>query len=103
MLQTVPKYVASMDIHVYGQFPSSVEKVHGWMNQAGYAKAPLWVTEWGTYTQSYNSEPFGRNILTNMIYGSSPGYDYVYGRSIFALYDFSTNPVGLIDYKGTIG
>lgn len=100
MIQTVPQYFDSMDIHVYGQFPSSVEKVHGWMNQAGYPKEPIWVTEWGTYTQSYDSEPLGINLLNNMIYGSFPGNDYVYGSTIFAMYDFSKNPIGLIDYNG---
>jgi hypothetical protein len=58
------------------------------------------VTEWGSYKQQYSSEPFGITLINNMIYGSFPGNDYVYGSNIFALYDFSTNAAGLIDYRG---
>lgn len=100
VLSTIPQYFDSMDIHIYGNFRSRVEEVHNWMNQAGYANEPLWVTEWGSYLHQYSSEPFGITLINNMIYGSFPGNDYVYGSDIFALYDFSTNATGLIDYQG---
>ncbi len=100
MLYTIPQYFDSMDVHIYGNFREGVEQVHGWMNQAGYVKEPLWVTEWGSYKHQYSSEPFGINLIDNMIYGSFPGNDYVYGSNIFSMYDFSTNATGLIDYKG---
>lgn len=100
VLHTIPHYFDSMDIHIYGDFRAGVQQVHGWMNQAGYGNEPLWVTEWGSYKHQYTSEPFGVTLLNNMIYGSFPGNDYVYGSDIFALYDFATNADGLIDYKG---
>ncbi|HVB75056.1 MAG TPA: hypothetical protein VNE38_16020 [Ktedonobacteraceae bacterium] len=100
MLHNIPQYFDSMDVHIYGDFRYEVEQVHNWLNQAGYAKEPLWVTEWGSYNHQYNSEPFGISIINELIYGSFPGNDYVYGSDIFSLYDFSTNATGLIDYKG---
>ena len=101
VLHTIPQYFDSMDIHIYGgSFPTQVEQVHSWMKQAGYANEPLWVTEWGSYKHQYDSEPFGITLINNMIYGSFPGNDYVYGSTIFALYDFSTNATGLINYQG---
>lgn len=100
VLYTIPHYFDSMDIHIYGDFRAGVQQAHGWMNQAGYGNEPLWVTEWGSYRHQYDSEPFGVALLNDMIYGSFPGNNYVYGSDIFALYDFSTNADGLIDYKG---
>lgn len=100
VLQNIPQYFDSMDTHIYGAFRASVEEVHSWLNQAGYADEPLWITEWGSYKHQYDSEPFGINLINDMIYGSFPGNDYVYGSTIFSLYDFSTNATGLIDYKG---
>lgn len=99
-LQSIPRYFDSMDIHTYGNMRLLVEQTHTWMNQAGHADMPLWVTEWGSYTYQYNSEPFGISLINTMIVGSFPGNDYVYGSTIFALYDFATNATGLIDYKG---
>ena len=78
VLHAIPQYFDSMDIHVYGDFRSEVEEVHSWMSQAGYANEPLWVTEWGSYKHQYSSEPFGVTLINDMIYGSSPGNDYVY-------------------------
>ena len=100
VLHNIPQYFDSMDTHAYGDFRYEVERVHNWMNQAGYAQEPLWVTEWGSYDHQYASEPFGINLINDMIYGSSPGNDYVYGSNIFSLYDFSTNTTGLIDFEG---
>jgi len=92
----------SMAIHLYDSNISNyVEQVHGWMNQAGYANDPLWLTEWGTFARNkYNSIPFNIELINNLIYGSRPGNDYVYGSQIFSLYDFDTTPVGLISYNG---
>ena len=101
ILRTIPQYFDIMDIHAYLDFRSTVEEVHNWMSQAGYANEPLWVTEWGSYKHQYSSEPFGITLINNMIYGSFPGNDYVYGSNIFSLYDFATNATGLISFDGS--
>jgi hypothetical protein len=97
-LQHIPSSFDSMDIHVYTNFRQAVEQVHGWMNETGHTNEPLWVTEWGSYYKArYDSESFGVNLLNDLISGSSPGNDYVFGSTIFSLYDYGTNPLGLID------
>ena len=98
-LQQIPQDFDSMDVHDYsGNYRTAVERVHEWMNQAGHSQMPLWVSEWGSYQGQYNQEPFGVSMLSSMIYSSFPGNDYVYGSLLFALYDYSTNATGLIDY-----
>jgi len=103
MLKTFPNSFDSMDIHDYDPDISVyVRKVHQWMNQDGHSNYPLWITEWGSYSMQnpYNSIPFGITLLNNLIRASQPGDDYVYGSHFFSLYDFSTKPLGLIDYNG---
>jgi hypothetical protein len=99
-LQRIPQYFDSMDNHVYYNYTQSVESIHSLMNKAGYPDRPLWITEWGSYKREYDSEPFGVGLINDLISGSFPGNNYVYGSTIFALYDFGTNALGLIDYKG---
>src|SRR5579875_204167 len=100
-LQQIPTTFDSMDIHYYGtDIRTNVERVHTWMNETGHGDRPLWLTEWGSYHNQYNSVPFGITLINNLIYGSSPGLDYVYGSDIFSLYDFGTSPSGLIRYDG---
>ncbi len=99
-LRAIPQYFDSMDFHAYGNFRAPVEEIHTWMKEAGYTKEPLWVSEWGSYQGEYDSETFGIELINRLIYGSYPGNDYVYGSIVFAMYDFSKNPTGLIDYNG---
>ena len=99
-LKQVSQYFDSMDNHVYYNYTQSVESIHDWMSATGHANEPLWITEWGSYKFEYASEPFGVGLINDLISGSFPGVDYVYGNTIFALYDYNTSPVGLIDYKG---
>ncbi len=100
-LKQIPQYFDSVDVHYYSpDIRSYVERVHSWMNKTNTANKPLWLTEWGSYTNQYTSEPFGITLINNLIYGSSPGQDYVYGSDIFSLYDFDTTPTGLIRYTG---
>lgn len=96
-LQHIPQYFDSMDVHVYANYQQTVEKVHAWMNETGHTDKPLWITEWGSYKPRYSSESFGVDLLNDLISGSSPGNDYVYGSTIFSLYDFGTDALGLID------
>lgn len=95
----------SMDIHNYDADVSGYDRtVHGWMNAAGRASMPLWVSEWGTYTGGYDSLPFTTTLLSNLIRMSQPGDDYVYGSHLFSLFDWSGSAEpfqGLIDASGT--
>lgn len=101
VLQTSSNSFDNMDIHIYNKsIVSYVEQVHAWMNAEGHAQEPLWLTEWGSYTNQYNSVEFGVDLVKNLIYGSRPGNDYVYGSHIFSLYDFGTTPTGLISSTG---
>ncbi len=103
VLKTFPYPFDSMDIHDYDPDISNyVQQVHQWMNENGHTTDPLWITEWGSYnTQTpYDSIPFGITLLNNLMRGSRPGNDYVYGSHLFSLYDFGTQPLGLIDYTG---
>ena len=100
-IRSIPQFFDSMDVHIYRTNISSyIEQVHGWMNAAGHPHYPLWLTEWGSHTNEYNSVAFGITLINNLIYGSRPGNDYVYGSQIFTLYDFDTTPTGLISYNG---
>jgi hypothetical protein len=100
-IYNISSYFDSMAIHLYDtDITNYVEQVHGWLNQAGYPNEPVWLTEWGSFSDRYDSVPFGISLINNLIDGSRPGNDYVYGSHIFALYDYDTHPYGLISYKG---
>ena len=100
-LQQIAATFDSVDIHYYGlDIRDNVRRVHTWMNETKNGSKPLWLTEWGSYHNQYDSIPFGVSLINNLIYGSSPGLDYVYGSIIFSLYDFDTTPLGLIRYDG---
>jgi hypothetical protein len=79
----------SVNIHNYdADITSYTRKVHSWMNSAGRGHDPLWVSEWGTFEDRYDSIPFDVGVVKNMIRGSRPGDDYIYGSHIFTLYDW---------------
>lgn len=100
-LQNASSTFDSVDIHYYGlDIRDNVKRVRTWMKETGNENRPLWLTEWGSYHNQYDSIPFGISLINNLIYGSSPGLDYVYGSDIFSLYDFDTTPLGLIRYDG---
>jgi hypothetical protein len=109
-LQNVPNDFNMMDVHDYeADISSYVQQVHGWMTQYGYPK-PLWITEWGEYPHKGIKIPYSwdassgvERIVENMIRGSQPGDDYVYGSHIFSLYDWGTGYLsGLIAHDGSI-
>jgi hypothetical protein len=102
-LQSISNAFDSVSIHDYDTNTALyIEQVHSWMDAAGHANYPLWLTEWGSYTntKAYDSTSFNIHLLTNLIYQSHPGKDYVYGSHIFLLYDFHTTYTGLIAYNG---
>jgi hypothetical protein len=102
VIYDIPSYFNSMAFHLYdSSINNYVEQVHAWMNEAGRSNYPVWLTEWGTYTSNkYNSVPFGISLINNLISGSRPGNEYVYGSQIFSLYDWGRAALGLISYTG---
>ncbi|HLZ60676.1 MAG TPA: hypothetical protein VKR06_27330 [Ktedonosporobacter sp.] len=80
-----------------------MRQVHRWLNAHGQKNDPVWITEWGSYQKNdkYSSLPMGITLINNLIRGSQPGDNYVYGSHIFSLYDYGTTPFGLISYNGT--
>ncbi len=105
MLQQAPDTFDTLSIHDYAgsYFSQVVERAHYFQYLAGRNTYPLWVSEWGSYywTDKYISIPKGIEMINDLISGSQPGYDYVYGSQVFSLYDYGTTPFGLISADGT--
>src|SRR5216110_1619599 len=104
ILQQSPTSFDSLDIHDYDlDISATVRQAHSWLNALGLAKYPLWISESGSYStdDKYTSVPMGISLINNLIRGSRPGDDYVYGNHIFSLYDYGTTPFGLISSDGT--
>lgn len=103
-LKQAPEAFNTIDIHNYNNdITSYTRQAHSWLNATGKTDYPIWLTEWGSFARNdkYASALMGVSLLNNLIRGSRPGDDYVYGSDIFSLYDYGTTPWGLIDYKGT--
>ena len=82
-----------MDIHNYnGNINGYDETAHGYLNTTGHSTEPLSITEWSTYRQNKcPSVSFAiGNVVANLIHGSAPGNDYVYGSYILSLYNWGT-------------
>src|SRR5712691_1288061 len=95
VLKHVPTFFDTVDFHSYERdISSSVEQRHAWMNTTGHPDYPLWLSEWGTYTGGYDQVSFAINLIDNLIRGSRPANDYVYGSNIFALYNWDTQSQG---------
>lgn len=94
----IPQYFDSFNIHDYTTDISSyVGQVQTW-SEGTY---PIWLGEWGSYQNEYDSVPFGVNLINNMMRGSQP-QSYVYGSHIFSLYDWGNQGKhqGLIEPNG---
>jgi hypothetical protein len=90
-----------MSVHIYtNDITPYTEQAHQWLDQTGHSNYPLWLTEWGSYQKQYDSIPFSTNLIANLIRGSRPGKDYIYGSQIFSLYDYNKKYTGLISYNG---
>ncbi|MGB3511112.1 MAG: hypothetical protein WBA93_18130 [Microcoleaceae cyanobacterium] len=99
-LREIPTYFDSMNIHDYAADISEyTQKVHTWMNGTIHYKSPIWLGEWGTYTTGYDDLNFAINLIKNMIRGSQPGNNYIYGSHIFSLYDWGKDG----GFKGILG
>jgi len=97
MLENAATTFDSVDFHDYAHdISNGVEQRHALMNLTGHTNYPLWLSEWGTYKGGYNQVSFGVNLIDNLIRGSRPGNDYVYGSNLFPLYDWYTSSQGYL-------
>ncbi|MFM9266674.1 hypothetical protein [Tychonema sp. BBK16] len=88
-LQEIPNYFDTVNVHNYdADISNYTRKVHGWMNGTVRADSPLWLGEWGSYEISYSDLSLALSLIKNLIRGSQPGDNYIYGSHIFCLYDW---------------
>jgi len=102
-LEAVPDYFDSVNVHNYDlDISNYVRQVRHWMQGTRYARSPLWLGEWGTYTGGYDELPFSLALIKNLIRASQPGDTYVYGSHLFSLYDWGRDGgfAGLINAEG---
>ncbi len=96
-LQQIPNVFDVVNVHNYhADISGYVRRVHGWMNGTPHRNSPLWLGEWGTYRNRYDNPSLALRVIANLIRGSRPGDDYVYGSTIFSLYDWGDALQGLI-------
>ncbi len=88
-LQEIPNYFDTVNVHNYdADISNYTRKVRGWMKGTVRANSPIWVGEWGSYDTSYNDLSLALSLIKNLIRGSQPGDNYIYGSHIFCLYDW---------------
>lgn len=104
-MKNAGSYFDSVDIHNYNSdITSYTQQVHGWMNADGKANAPLWLSEWATYRGGYQNAGTGvKTIINNLIRGSRPGNDYIYGSHLFTFYDWDGFSGGFQNFQGLVG
>jgi hypothetical protein len=99
-------YFDSVDIHNYdANIDTNDQTAHGWMDTYGFATAPLWITESGSWHENKYGSASGVNsmFIANWIRGSKPGNVHVYGNHIFSMYDWTTWGSGFIAGPGANG
>jgi hypothetical protein len=103
-LQQIPNEFDSADIHSYNSDISGhVQQAHGWLNATGHSTMPLWLSEWATYRGGYQNAGTGvKTLINNMIRGSRPGNDYVYGSHMFTFYDWDGFNGGFQNFQGLV-
>jgi hypothetical protein len=87
-----PSVFDSLDFHDYQSNPSEIATLRADMNSNGYAGAPAWITEMGSYHQNtYNTVSSANNLIVAWwIQASQPGNNYVTGADLFSLYDWGS-------------
>ncbi len=107
MLAKRPQRLDTMNVHDYDwNISAYVRQVRGWMRRTSMARSPLWLGEWGTYTQGddkgYDDLNFSLNLIKNLIRMSQPGDTAVVGSHIFSLYDWGRDGsvAGLVNARG---
>jgi hypothetical protein len=97
-LKQSPQLFNNVNIHNYDlNLSTYVRQVRRWMQGTPHEKSPLWLGEWGTYTQGYENLNFSLNLIKNLIYMSQEE-TYVYGSHLFSLYDWGQQG----DFKGLV-
>lgn len=88
-----PSVFDSLDFHDYQSNPSEITTLRADMDANGYAGAPAWITEMGSYKQNtYNGQSTDNNIIVAWwIKASQPGDNYVTGINLFSLYDWGSS------------
>lgn len=102
-LKTIPTDLDVVNVHNYDVDVSGyIRQVRNWMKETIHGRSPVWVGEWGTYTEGYNDLNFSLNLIKNLIRMSQPGDTYVEGNHLFSLYDWGKEKgfEGLIDSDG---
>ncbi|NJK77259.1 MAG: hypothetical protein HC786_14125 [Richelia sp. CSU_2_1] len=85
----IPNYFDTVNFHNYdADISNYTRKVRAWMQGTALAQAQVWMGEWGSYTVSYNNLSLALSLIENLIRGSQPGDNYIYGSHIFCLYDW---------------
>jgi hypothetical protein len=103
VLRNIPDLFDSLNIHDYdADISVYAKRVRDWANHHGHSQSPLWVGEWGSYTNDYDNYPFALNLIQNMMRASQPSPSYVFGSHIFSLYDWGVRGKheGLIGLNG---
>jgi hypothetical protein len=104
-LREVGPYFDSLNVHSYADNVEwFVRTMHRHLAESGYGDYPIWLSEWATYTESYDDIGLALRVVANMIRFSRPGNDYVYGSHIFSFYDWvleSGPGWGLVTGDGT--
>lgn len=99
-LQNIPELFDSLNIHDYdADISTYVAKVRAWADHNGHSQSPIWLGEWGSYTNDYDNYHFALNLIKNMMRASKPSSSYVFGSHIFSLYDWGLQG----KYEGLIG
>ncbi|MHC4592637.1 MAG: hypothetical protein ACYS8L_08090, partial [Planctomycetota bacterium] len=95
-------YFNGLSVHSYEKnLQGFIRAMHSELKRSGRPRYPLWITEWGTYTTGYEGMELSLSVVSNLIRGSRPGDDYVYGSHIFSFYDWGPHFDGLVDGKGS--
>jgi hypothetical protein len=85
----IPNYFDTVNFHNYdADISNYTRKVRGWMRGTALANSQVWIGEWGSYKVSYNDLSLALSSIENLIRGSQPGDNYIYGSHIFCLYDW---------------
>ncbi len=92
------------DFHNYlwAPFAPQVQFAHQTLTSLGQGEKPIWISEWGTCCSNLNRDPaFANNtVARDLILGSRPGDDYVYGSQIFSMYNWGGYQTGIIASDG---
>ncbi|MHC5035439.1 MAG: glycosyl hydrolase [Planctomycetota bacterium] len=101
-LRQVGDHFDSLNVHTYDwNMEGFIRRMHWHLGKAGRADYPLWISEWGTYQHSYDNMDLSLSVIANLIRGSRPGRDYVYGSHIFSMYEWGDSMDGLVRSDGS--